>query len=71
MTAVHDRPTAGFTCEDAARLVCEERDRALLKDEQHDLAGHLQTCTYCQAARRQFMAVFRGIDELLGRNAPS
>jgi hypothetical protein len=71
MTALSARGPAAFTCMDAARLVCEERDRALIEAEQEDLVGHLQTCTCCQAARRQFMAVFRDLDELLGRNAPS
>jgi hypothetical protein len=67
--AVHGE--GSFNCADAARLVCEERDRALLAAEQEALGDHLETCPYCQAARRQFAAVFGDLDELLGKDHPS
>jgi hypothetical protein len=71
MTGHPDHGAGLFNCTDAARLVCEERDRALLVAEQQALGAHLETCPYCQAARRQFAAVFRDLDELLGKDHPS
>lgn len=65
-----DASTSSITCRDTTYLVCEARDRSLTADEQQLLAGHIQTCPYCQVAAKQFSQLFSQLDELLARSQP-
>ncbi|MFZ4878393.1 hypothetical protein ACL9RI_25185 [Janthinobacterium sp. Mn2066] len=65
-----EAPASSITCRDTTYLVCEARDRSLSAGEQASLAGHIQTCPYCQVAAQQFSQLFSQLDALLARSQP-
>jgi len=60
-----------LTCRDAALLVCDARDRALVPAEASYLGRHLSTCAECRSAARQFASLFAQMDALFAVDKPS
>lgn len=56
-----------ITCRDSVWLVSRLRDGELSADEVARLSRHVQGCLRCQTARRQFDALYAGLDDLLAR----
>jgi len=54
-----------LSCLDTTWLVSDARDRPLTPGEMASLEAHIATCVPCQAARKQFEVLFRGMEALL------
>ncbi|WP_294000247.1 hypothetical protein [Sphaerotilus sp.] len=54
-----------ITCEQAATLYCESRDRPLTGTEQAELHAHIEACKPCVIASGQLKALFGQLDSLL------
>jgi predicted anti-sigma-YlaC factor YlaD len=59
-----------LTCRETTYLVCGARDEALNALQTAQLARHLQGCTACRTASRQFAQLFGQLDALFARGEP-
>lgn len=54
-----------LTCEQAAMLYCDSRDRRLSAAETTQLQAHIDRCRPCSIASAQLAALFQQLDSLL------
>ena len=61
----------GLTCRETTYLVIGARDTPLAPQQLDELDAHLETCSACRIAKRQFAEVFSQLDTLLAREPRS
>ncbi len=55
-----------ISCVETTWLVSDGCERMLTQDETQDLVGHIESCSLCQGASKQFEVLFRQVKAYFG-----